>query len=131
MKMNFFIGFAVLGLSLASAKSYEISVDTVSRAGGVQLQPGVYKVTLDGSKVKFTDEDSGKWVETNATVETTAEAKFGTTERYFTVDSKNNIVETAAKAKYDDTAVETNEDNGVTTVTEIDLGGTRTDIKFQ
>ena len=107
MKMKFFIGFAILGLSLASAKSYEISVDTVSKVGDVQLQPGAYKVTLDGSKVKFTNEDSGKSVETNGTVEL------------------NN------KTKFDATALETVQNNGVTTVNEIDLGGTRTDIKFR
>ena len=107
MKIKFFIGFAILGLSLASAKSYEISVDTVSKAGDVQLQPGAYKVTFDGAKVKFTDENSGKSVETNATIETNG------------------------KAKFDATAVETEQKDGVTTVHEIDLGGTRTDIKFQ
>jgi hypothetical protein len=108
MKINFLIGFAILGLSIASAKSYEISVDTVSKVGNVQLQPGEYKVTLNGSQVKFTDENSGKAVETTGTVETNA-----------------------AKTKFDATAVETDQSNGVTTVHEIDLGGTRTDIKFQ
>jgi hypothetical protein len=107
MKMKFFIGFAVLGLSLASAKSYEISVDTVSKVGDIQLQPGAYKVTLDGSKVKFTDENSGKSVEATGTVETTA------------------------KSKFDATSVETEQKNGATVVHEIDLGGTRTNIKFQ
>src|ERR1035438_3410932 len=77
MKIKFFIGFAILGLSLASAKSYEISVDSVSKVGDVQLQPGAYRVTLDGANVKFTNEDSGKAVETKATVETnTAKTKF-------------------------------------------------------
>jgi hypothetical protein len=107
MKMNLLIGFAVLGLSLASAKSYEISVDSVSKAGDVQLQPGAYKVTLNGSTVKFTNEMSGKSVETQATVETNAPSKF------------------------DATALETEQNNGVTTVHEIDLGGTHTDIKFK
>jgi len=107
MKSKFFIGFAILGLSLATAKSYEISVDSVSKAGDVQLQPGAYRITLEGSKVKFTDENSGKSVETNATIETNA------------------------KAKFDTTSLETEQKNGVTTVQEIDLGGTHTDIKFQ
>ncbi len=107
MKINFLIGFAILGLSLASAKSYEINVDSVSKVGDVQLQPGAYRVTLDGSRVKFTKEDSGKWVETNGTIEN------------------------SAKAKFDATALETEQNNGVTTVHEIDLGGTHTDIKFQ
>jgi len=107
MKVNFLIGFAILGLSLASAKSFEISVDSVSKVGDIQLQPGAYKVTLDGANVKFTNEDSGKSVETKAVIE------------------PNN------KAKFDATALETVQKDGTTIVNEIDLGGTHTDIKFQ
>jgi len=107
MKINFLIGFAVLGLSLASAKSYEISVDAVSKAGDVQLQPGLYKVSLTGNKVKFTNQDSGKSVETNATVDTTS------------------------KTKFDATSVESEQGKGVSTIHEIDLGGTTSKIKFQ
>src|SRR5580700_7292872 len=98
MKTKLFIGFAILGLSIASAKSYEISVDSVSKVGDIQLKPGAYKVTLDGSSVKFTDENSGKSVATNAVVET------------------NN------PTKFDATALETVQKDGVTTVNEIDLG---------
>lgn len=104
---NFLIGFALLGLAIASAKSYEISVDTVSKVGSLQLQPGLYKVSVDGSTVKFTDENSGKSVQTNATVESNG------------------------KTKYDATALETESNNGVTTIHEIDLGGTPTKVKFQ
>jgi hypothetical protein len=107
MKINFLIGFALLGLSIASAKSYEISVDTVSKVGQVQLQPGLYKVSLAGSTVKFTDENSGKSVEANGTVESNG------------------------KTKFDATALETTQANGVNTINEIDLGGTPTKIKFQ
>ena len=107
MKINFLIGFAVLGLALASAKSYEISVDQVSKAGDVQLQPGLYKVSVDGTKAKFTDENTGKSVETNVTVQ-------------------NN-----GKTKFDATALETESNNGVTTIHEIDLGGSVNKLKFQ
>ena len=107
MKIKFLIGFALLGLSLASAKSYEISVDSVASANTVQLQPGVYKVSFEGSKVKFTSETSGKSVETDATVESNG------------------------KTKYDTTAVETQSVNGVTKIQEINLGGTPTKLKFQ
>ena len=107
MKTKLFIGFAILGLSLASAKSYEISVDSVSKVGDIQLKPGAYKVSLEGSTVKFTDENSGKSVSTNAVVET------------------NN------PSKFDATALETIQKDGVTTVNEIDLGGTHTDVKFR
>jgi hypothetical protein len=104
---NFLIGFALLGLAIASAKSYEISVDTASKVGDIQLQPGLYKVSVDGAKAKFTDENSGKSVETNTKVETNG------------------------KTKYDATALETEQNNGVTTIHEIDLGGTPTKLKFQ
>ena len=104
---NFLIGFALLGLAIASAKSYEISVDTASKVGDIQLQPGLYRVSLDGSKAKFTDENTGKSVETNATVESNG------------------------KSKFDATALETEQNKGVTTIHEIDLGGTPTKLKFQ
>ena len=130
MKIKLFVGFAALGLSLASARSYEISIHSVSKVGDVQLQPGDYKVTLDGSMVKFTNENSGKSVETKATVETTAEAKFNGTSVWFMRTDAGRAVETTARAKVDFTAVETVEKDGVTKVNEIDLGGTRTDLKF-
>ncbi len=107
MKFKFLIGFAILGLSLASAKSFEISVDSVAKAGDLQLQPGAYRVSLNGSTVKFMDENTGKSVETNATVE-------------------NN-----GKTKFDATSLETEQVKGVNTIHEIDLGGTPTKIKFQ
>jgi len=104
---NFLIGFALLGLAIASAKSYEISVDSVSKVGDIQLQPGLYKVSVDGSKVKFTAENSGKSVETNATVESNG------------------------KNKFDNTALETVQANGVNTINEIDLGGTTNKLIFK
>ncbi|HEY3841283.1 MAG TPA: hypothetical protein VGL72_32150 [Bryobacteraceae bacterium] len=107
MKMNFLIGFAVFGLALASAKSYEVSVDQVSKAGELQLQPGLYKVSVNGTKAKFTDENTGKSVETNVTVDN------------------------SGKSKFDATALETESNNGVTTIHEIDLGGTTNRVKFQ
>ena len=106
MKTKFLIGFALLGLSLASAKSYEINVDSVTKAGYIQLQPGMYKVSVDGSKVKFTDENSGKSQETAATIESNG------------------------KSKYDNTAIKSQQESGVNTIREIDLGGTPTKINF-
>ena len=107
MKLKLILGFAVLGLSLASAKSFEITVDNASQAGNLQLKPGEYKVSFVGNTVKFTDEATGKSVETNASVESNG------------------------KAKFDTTALETQQVNGVNKIQEIDLGGTPTKIKFQ
>jgi hypothetical protein len=105
MKTKFLIAFAVLGLSLASARSYTINVDAPSQAGTLQLKPGEYKVTVEGTKVKFTAANSGKSQETTAKVE-------------------------ANGKKFDATAVETANVNGVTKINEIDLGGTTTKLKF-
>jgi hypothetical protein len=107
MKIKFILGFALLGLSLASAKSYEISIDSAAKAGDVDLQPGLYKVTVTGNRVKFVSENSGKSTETNATIESNG------------------------KAKFDNTALETEQVQGVNRIHEIDLGGTPTKIKFQ
>lgn len=107
MKLKFVLGFAVVALSLASAKSYEVSVDAVSTVGTVQLQPGEYKVSIDGSNAKFTDVNSGKSVETPVTIETNG------------------------KSKFDATSLESQKVNGVNKVSEIDLGGTATKLKFQ
>ena len=104
---KFLIGFAFVGLSLLSAKSYEISVDAAAQAGDVQLQPGLYKVSIAGNKVKFTNENSGKSVETNA------------------------VIDTAAKNKFDNTAVESEQGKNGAKIREINLGGTTTTVKFQ
>ena len=103
---KFLLGFAFVGLSLLSAKSYQISVDSAAQAGDVQLQPGLYKVQVNGTKVKFTNENSGKSVETNA------------------------VIDTAAK-KFDNTAVESEQGKNGAKIREINLGGTTTNIKFQ
>ncbi len=106
MKKKIAITFAVLGMSLLGAKSFQITLSNPTQAGTLALQPGQYSVSLDGSKVKFTDVNSGKSVVTDATTES-AEKKFGAT------------------------AVDTADVNGKTKIQEIDLGGTVTKVKFQ
>jgi hypothetical protein len=106
MKIKFAIAFAVLGMSFASAKSFQITLSSPSQAGALELQPGQYNVSLDGTKVKFTEVNSGKSVETPATLEN-------------------------ADKKFHDTAVDSQDVNGKNKIQEIDLGGTVTKIKFQ
>jgi hypothetical protein len=68
---------ALLGVSLASAKSYTITLSNPCQAGGAQLKPGQYTLKLDGPKVVLVD-SKGKSIETNARIET-ADRKFDQT----------------------------------------------------
>ena len=98
--------FAALGLSIASAKSYEITLDSNAKVGAVELKPGKYNVSvMDSSKVRFTA-TNGQAVEASATV-TTSDKKFQATQ----IDLKQV--------------------NGTAQVNEIDLGGTKTKILFE
>jgi hypothetical protein len=100
------IAFAVLAVSVAGAKTYEISFDNPVKVGSVELKAGKYNVALmEDSKIRFTDA-SGKAVEASAKV-STSEKKFQATQ----VDLKTI--------------------NGATQVNEIDLGGTKTMILFE
>jgi hypothetical protein len=97
---------AALTLSIANAKSYQIALDHVSKAGNVTLQPGKYKVAVDSSKVRFTDVTSGKSVETDGKV-VNSQKKFG------------------------NTAVNATQVDGASQIQEITLGGTNTKIEFE
>jgi hypothetical protein len=106
MKMKLGILFAVIGLSLASAKSYDITLSSASKAGNADLQPGDYKVAVSGTKVTFVSVKTGKSVETDATVQT-ADKKFAVT----LVDAESA--------------------SGTNRIHEIDLGGSTTKVLFQ
>jgi hypothetical protein len=98
--------FAVLGLSVAGAKTFEITLDSAAKAGSVELKPGKYNLVLmEDSKVKFTNAN-GQALETSAKM-STAEKKFSATQ----IDLKQI--------------------NGTAQINEIDLGGTKTKIQFE
>ena len=100
------IMFAVLGLSVAGAKTYDITLDSAAKAGSVELKPGKYSLELmEDSKVRFTSAN-GQAVETSAKL-STVEKKFSSTQ----IDLKQN--------------------NGTALIDEIDLGGTKTKIQFE
>ncbi len=90
---------------LAMAKSYDISVSGMLKAGETELKPGDYKVKVEGSEAIFTDSNK----------------------KSITVPVK---VETADK-KFDTTAVETKTENGMKSVEAIRLGGSTTRIVFE
>jgi hypothetical protein len=98
--------FAALGLSIASAKSYDLTLDNATKVGDVELKPGKYSLAImDETKVKFTS-SNGKAVEANAKVST--------------VDKK-----------FDATQIDVKTIDGSAHVNEIDLGGTKTKILFE
>jgi hypothetical protein len=98
--------FAALGLSIASAKTYDVTFDNASKVGNVELKPGKYSLlVMDDTRVKFTDA-KGQAIEASAKV-STVDKKFQATQ----VDMKTV--------------------NGSAQVNEIDLGGTKTKILFE
>ena len=106
MMLRSLILVLAIGLSVASAKTYDITFTSTVKVGSMDLRPGKYSIAvMDESKVRFTDAN-GKALEASATV-STGDRKFQST----TVDSK--------------------EVNGVTQVSEIDLGGSKTKLLFQ
>ncbi|MGH9648613.1 MAG: hypothetical protein ACRD4E_17545 [Bryobacteraceae bacterium] len=89
------IGFAALGLGIASAASdYKVQLEQTTQVGGTQLKAGTYKVEVQDGKAIF---KSGKDVvaQSSATIEN-------------------------AKRKYPETAVSTN----ASKLESIDVGGT-------
>jgi hypothetical protein len=109
-RIAWILTFAALGILAASAgadqtKTYRITISTDAKAGGAALDAGDYKLEVDAPKVRFTDVQSGKSVEVDATIKT-AENKFG------------------------NTAIVSQKVEGKTQITEIQLGGSKTKITF-
>jgi hypothetical protein len=96
---------ALSTLSLLSAKTYDIVLTQAAKAGTVQLAAGEYRLKVQGANAIFTNVDSAK---------------------SFTVPVK---VESAEK-KFDQTAVDTKDANGSSTVESIELGGSTTKLGF-
>jgi len=96
---------ALAGVSFASAKTYTIRISDTCQAGTVQLQPGEYKVKLEGSKVVLVD-SKGRSIEAPAKVE-----------------------ETGQKFPY--SSVATSRTEGGNRLNWISLGGSKTRIVFE
>ena len=102
---------AVLGLLLATAfadgaKSYKINLSSAAVVGSAELKPGDYKIVVDQPKIRFIHLGSGDEV---------------------AVDGKVNTVD----GKVPFTSVHSKQVDGVTKITEIRLGGSRTSVVFQ
>lgn len=98
-KSLLFVGALTLSsLGIASAKSYDIVLDQPATAGANELKPGEYKLRVEGSQAIFTDARDAK---------------------SFTVPVK---IENSDR-KFNNTAVETNNQGGMDKIQAIDLGG--------
>jgi hypothetical protein len=88
---------------IASAKSYDIILSAPAMAGSTQLSAGEYTLKVKGSSAIFTNVESGKT---------------------FTAPVK---VQTGTK-KFENTAVDTTNTNGVDEIKAIELGGSTTEL---
>lgn len=104
MKKTLILFVAIAGLSFA--KSYEVSFNAPAVLGPMEVESGHYKLSVDGSKVTLVNEDTRKSFETTATVQTSGK-------------------------KFNETIVESKQDNGKLMVDEIQLGGTKTVLEFK
>jgi hypothetical protein len=90
---------------IASAKSYDIVLSAPTKAGSVQLTAGEYSLKVNGTNAVFTNVETGK---------------------SFTAPVK---IQQAAK-KYDNTAVDTQNNNGADEIKTIELGGSTTQLQL-
>jgi hypothetical protein len=96
---------ALSTISIASAKSYDITLTSAAKVGSAHLVAGDYKVTVDGTNVVFTNRDTAKQVNATAKVDT-------------------------VEKKYDVTAVDTTKNGNEEQINAIELGGSKTKLEF-
>lgn len=96
---------ALLGVSLASAKTYTFTVSEPTQAGRVQLKPGEYTVKAEGPQVQLVD-PTGHRIDATAKVETTDH-------------------------KFDQTAVFSSTMDGAPQIRAIELGGSKNRVVFE
>ena len=99
---------AAIGLVAGSAfadQSYRITLSTDSKIGNLEFKAGEYKLVVDAPKVRLTEVNSGKAVELEAKVEDAA-------------------------TKNEQTAIHSTRVDGVTKISEIRIGGSKTRIAF-
>jgi len=105
MRKTWLLALLLAGFSVASAKTYSITIYDRCLAGNVQVQPGDYRLKLEGTTAVFTNQDTGKSFQANVSVQ--------------------NV-----PRKFDETAIDMTKVAGEERIEEIHLGGTRMDIKF-
>lgn len=103
---KFMLLFAVAGLSVAGAKSFDVTFTSPAVLGSMEVPAGQYQLKLDGSKVTLINPYNGKKMEADATVQ-------------------------AMPTKFSETVVQSKHVDGKDLVDEIQLGGTKTALDFK
>lgn len=93
---------ALSAVSLALAKTYDITLPSPAKVGDIELKPGQYKLKIEGGQAVFTDSHN----------------------KSFSVPAK---VETADK-KFNYTRLESATRDGMNTIQAIDLGDSNTRV---
>jgi hypothetical protein len=96
---------ALSSVALLSAKTYDIVLSAPSQAGSLQLPQGEYRLKLEGTTAVFTNVENGKRFTTPVKLE-------------------------SGPKKFDETAVESTEQNGTSHIRAIELGGSTTQVDF-
>jgi hypothetical protein len=102
------LGIMALALStfaVAGPKTYDLVVSNTVKAGDAQLEPGEYKLRVEGSNAVFTDTQTGKSITLAVKVEN-------------------------ADKKYDSTALDTTKQGAIEQLTSIELGGSKIKLEF-
>ncbi|MBS1854725.1 MAG: hypothetical protein JST11_05120 [Acidobacteria bacterium] len=108
MKKYFVLAALLLSfctLTFAGAKSFTVVFDKATTVGSVKLNPGEYKVKVDGTNAVFTNTSSYKSASTAVKVQT-------------------------ADKKFKDTAVDSSNTGAGDVVQAISVGGTTTKLDF-
>jgi hypothetical protein len=100
------LGLLLAGLSAAASRSCEILLAAPTQAGSVLLQPGQYRVSLDGSEAVFQEVRSARSFRTAVKVED-------------------------GGAEFEKTRILTNKNAGPRRVDAIEFEGSTTKIEFQ
>jgi len=103
MTKKLLLAFAVIGLAVASAKSYTVNLYSAATVGTMKLEPGAYTVEVKDSKAVIRN---GK------------------------LHGEVPVKEVSGDTKYNATTVRFNTDDGKMQIQEIRLGGTKTKLVF-
>jgi len=99
------LAFGFLTTAASADESYRFALGTVSKIGNAELRPGDYKLVVGGPKVVITEIKTGNSIELQAKVES--------------VDKK-----------FDTTEIHSKQVDGVSQISEIRFGGSKTRIAF-
>jgi hypothetical protein len=102
MKRKLLLSFALLGLAVASAKTYTVTLYQAAKLGSMELKPGEYRVEVVDQKAVFR----------NGTVHGEAPVKVETGDTRFNSTSVRLV------------------GDGTPQINEIRIGGTKTLLKF-